>query len=297
MKLILCQPAITRFEWELEVFLTNAKAVGFRLADIVLLFAQSDQSVPQRLAKKYGVEVHVYQDQRENKIYQPSVKPYLWWRYLAEDSSREHEKYFYIDSDVIFRARPDFRTVNATPDRWYCSDTVGYLSLDYIRQCRDGPTVLSRMAEIVGVTTESLETINHNSGGAQWVIKDPSAEYWGKVYRDSVRLYEYLLASGSDIQVWTAEMWAQLWNMMYFNIGPMVSPELAFCWPTDPVDRWGQVKLLHNAGVTPDDDQLFFKGQYTDRTPFGDDLNFVDPARCSVKYVDAIKAVMIDGNT
>lgn len=34
------------------------------------------------------------------------------------------------------------------------------------------------MANIVNVTVESLETINTNSGGAQWVINRPKANYW-----------------------------------------------------------------------------------------------------------------------
>lgn len=291
MKLILCQPAIERFEWELETFITNAESVGFKPKDIVLLFAHADDAIPERLAQKYGVTVHVYDDQRTDKSYQPSIKPYLWWRYLAEDDKRERGKYFYCDSDIIFRAKPDFRQLRATTNRWYCSDCNGYLNLDYIRHCSDGDAVLNGMAHIVGVSVESLETINGNSGGAQWVIKNPPAGYWRKVYKDSITLYKYLAQTGSDIQVWTAEMWSQLWNMMYFNIGPQISHELDFCWPTDPLIRWDKTKIMHNAGVTVDDRDLFFKGQYVDRTPFDDDLSFVAPGKCSAKYVDAIKAV------
>ena len=84
---------------------------------------------------------------------------------------------------------------------------------------------------------------------------------------------------------------------MYFNIGPMISHELAFCWPTDPVAHWDEVKIMHNAGVTPDDAKLFFKGQYTKRSPFADDLSYVDQSRCSARYVDAVKAVDTDDNS
>lgn len=91
MKLILCQPAIVRFEWELEVCLTNLKKVGFDLGDVVLLFTRHDPTIPDYLAEKYGVEVNEYADTRGDKSYIPSVKPWLWWQYLAEDSSREAE--------------------------------------------------------------------------------------------------------------------------------------------------------------------------------------------------------------
>ena len=79
--------------------------------------------------------------------------------------------------------------------------------------------------------------------------------------------------------------------MMYFNIGPVISDELDFCWATDPVKRWNETKIMHNAGVAGDMHDLFFKGKYTDRVPFGDDLSFVDKLKCSYKYVQAIKAV------
>ena len=59
--------------------------------------------------EKYGVEVHVYEDSRDDKEYIPSIKPYLWWKYLEENPKRENERYMYIDSDVIFRKKINFR--------------------------------------------------------------------------------------------------------------------------------------------------------------------------------------------
>ena len=101
MKIILCQPAIKRFEWELEVCLTNLQSVGFDMKDVILLFTVHNSKVTETLANKYGVEVHTYTDKRADKQYIPSVKPWLWWQFLAEDPERENEDYFYFDSDVI----------------------------------------------------------------------------------------------------------------------------------------------------------------------------------------------------
>lgn len=291
MKLILCQPAVQRFKWELEVCLTNLKQVGFDLSSVILLFTKHDMKIPAYLAHKYGVTVHVYEDTRDDKNYIPSVKPWLWWQFLVENPQRERDTYFYFDSDVIFRQKPDFRRLKAAPDRWLCSDTNGYLNLDYLRHCHNGDELLARMAKIVGVTVPSLETINQNSGGAQWLINQPKAIYWHKVYRDCNRLYRYLQQSKSNVQVWTAEMWAQLWNLLYFNIGPQISPELEFCWATDPLKRWHETKILHNAGVTAQHKDLFFKGNYLHSAPFEADLTFVNPKKCSSKYVAAIHQV------
>lgn len=289
MKYILCQPAIPRFKWELEVCLTNLKAIGIK--DIVLLFSEQDVSIPKYFEETYKVETHVYPDNRDNKQYIPSIKPYLWWQYLKEDPSRENGRYLYLDSDVIFREKIDLRKLPKRSDVWYCSDCNGYLNLDYIRSCTNGSMILSRMAQIVGVTVESLETINTNSGGAQWVITAPKATYWKKVYEDSNKLYAYLKGVDSTIQKWTAEMWAQLWNMMFFNIGPLVHKELAFCWATDPISQWTEKKIYHNAGVTAADTDLFFKGSFVDDDPFNKDLSFVNDKKCSKKYVEAIKRV------
>ena len=290
MKYILCQPAINRFKWELEVCLTNLKKLGIK--DIVLLFSRHDDQIPIFFEKEYGVEVHVYDDLRDDKEYIPSIKPYLWWKYLEEDHSRENDRYFYIDSDVIFNKRINLRKLPSKDDVWYCSDCCSYLSLDYIRSCENGEKILKDMANIVNVTVESLETINTNSGGAQWVINRPKANYWKKVYLDSNRLYRYLRGQKTNIQIWTAEMWAQLWNMMYFNIGPKVHEELDFCFATDPIKKVKEVKILHNAGVTTNDEDLFFKGRYVTSTPFDEDLSFVNKKKCSYAYVKAIKAVV-----
>lgn len=293
MKYILCQPATNRFKWELDVCLTNLKSHGIK--NIVLLFQKWDDDIPVYFENKYGVETHVYEDLRNDKSYIPSIKPYLWWQYLTGDPSREKGKYFYMDSDVIFREKLDFRKLPVKDDVWYCSDCNGYLNVDYIRNCTNGEQVLNDMASIVGVTVESLETINSNSGGAQWLIKNPTAEYWKKVYEDSNKIYNYFKNLDSNIQKWTAEMWAQLWNMMYFNIGPKVVDEMEFCWATDPLHRWHETKIMHNAGVTDDDKDLFFKGKYVDISPFEDDLSFVSKDKVSSKYVEAIEKVINHG--
>lgn len=285
MKYIFCQPANEKFKWQLQVVLHNLKKHDIKPKDIVLLFLQENSEVV-RYFEQLGYEVHAYSGANIN--YLPAVKPFLWAEYLKEDHSRENETYFYLDSDVIFRDKIDFRKARAKEDVWLCSDCNSYLNLDYIRQCENGEQILNDMAQIVGVTIESLETINNNSGGAQWLIKNPKAEYWEKVYLDSIKLYKYLSKTQSNIQTWTAEMWAQLWNMMYFNIGAKVHSELDFCWATDDIKKWNKVKIYHDAGVTQEEKDLFFKGEYNNKAPFEDNLSFVNKKKCSYKYVQEI---------
>lgn len=280
----MCQPAINRFAWELEVSLTRMKSLG--IDDIVLLFSKHNNTIPNYLRDKYSIEVHVYDDNRKDKTYIPSIKPYLWAKFLQEDSSRENETYFYLDSDVIFREVPE---VIQNDNIWYGSDCSSYLSVEYIDS--KGVGILEQMCRLMGIDPNVIR--KHNPVcGAQWIIKNPTYEYWLKVYNDSIKLYAYLnsiVACG--IQKWTAEMWAQLWNAYYFGIYPETSKELDFCWATDNIDKYYETKIYHNAGVLESNSNLFFKGKYVYKSPFKDDLSFVDKDKASSKYVEAIKEV------
>jgi hypothetical protein len=294
MKYLLCQPAIQRFEWELEVCINRLKKLGIQ--DITLLFTQGDPAIPKRLKEQYQVEVHVYKDDRADKHYIPSVKPYLWMRYLEEDLNRENETYFYLDSDVLLRGIPD---VIPTENTWYASDCTSYIGIDYIDS--KGADLLDRMCGEIGVDS-SLIRENNPVGGAQWVIKHPTYDYWKKVYEDSIKLYKFLLSIESEyirkngpgytpVQKWTAEMWAQLWNVYHFGKDVKTDGELDFCWPTDDVKRYYETKLYHNAGVLDDNQKLFFKGKYISHSPFNDDLSGVDSSKASIEYVHAIQEV------
>ncbi|EMG27070.1 bacteriophage protein [Listeria fleischmannii 1991] len=285
MKALLAQPAKVRFEWELEICIRSLLEHG--ISDIVLLFSKDNDEVVKRIQTYYPVQCYVYEDNREDKSYIPSIKPYLWYRYLQEFPEAEKETYFYLDADCVLTESIDFSTMKYKENCWIGSDCSHYLNADYILS--KGNEILEKMAQIVGVSVESILSINELSAGAQWIIDKPSATYWYKVYQDSNKLYHYLNGLSSDIQKWTAEMWAQLWNVLYFDKKVEISKELDFCWATDPIEYWDQHKIYHNAGVVDDKQDLFFKGKYVYRTPFQDDLSFVNPSKCSYKYVELLK--------
>ncbi|SFP81038.1 hypothetical protein SAMN05421839_1774 [Halolactibacillus halophilus] len=241
--------------------------------------------MPLYLQETYGVETHVYSDDRHDKSYIPSVKPYLWMRYLQEDPSRENETYFYLDSDVLLREIPK---VKPTKNKWIASACESYLSVDYI-DSKD-TSLLEDMCNAIDVNPEVIHK-NNPIGGAQWAIKHPTLEYWEKVYHDSITLYKLLDKSNTDIQKWTAEMWAQLWNVYHFGKDVKVTEEMNFSWPTDPVEKYAETKIFHNAGVVDDHQNLFFKGKYVNQTPFKDSFEHVNQDKASYEYVKAIREV------
>lgn len=296
MRYLLAQPAQLRFQWELDVALTNILTLD-KGADIVVLLArfmgEPSDAVYEHITRRYpSVEVHMYDDTRPDKSYAPTIRPFLWYCYLSEDPSRENDTYFQIDCDVIFRELPDWSKVPYSPKTWFGSDCGGYIDYDYIKSCRNGEQIATDFASIIGVPRHVIEKTQ--GVGAQWVLVKPLAAYWLKVLDDSVKLYYYLQGVDSNIQKWTAEMWAQLYNAPYFGINQKICPELDFCRPTDNVKMWDTVKILHNAGVIGEAAEImFYKGKYVNETPFGKDHSYVRRDKASIKYVEAINSVML----
>ena len=269
------------------MLLTNIRQ--FTEMEVVLLFSEHDFTVPMHFRKKYGCSVFTFTDNRDDKTYIPAIRPYLWWQYLAANPEAENETYLYIDSDIIFREWLDFATLVSSPNVWIGSNCSGYINYDYLIKCKNGPAIVSRMAEICGITVEAMKTVP--GIGAQLIITNPTAAFWERSYRDSNTLYGYLNGLDSNVQKWTAEMWAQLWGMAREGKTLLMPHEMDFCRPTDDIAEWDKVKIMHNAGVTGLD-KLFFKGKYVDIQPFGEDFSQVPRDKVSYKYVQAIEKVV-----
>ena len=214
------QPAVLRFEWEIEVAIYALFKIGIAKEDIVILFSKHSNEVVKNI-EKLGVNVHVYDDKRFNVSYIPSIKPYLMYRYLEEDRLREKETYFFMDSGVI--VKEEIKINNPSEGVWYGSDCGGYLNYDYTAQCEDGQQLIKDMAEIVGISIDDVKRINKNSIGAQYIMSNPTSEYFKKVYEDSIKLWLYVKDRQTNYQKWCQEMVATLWNMPYFEKMPIVS--------------------------------------------------------------------------
>lgn len=289
MKILCAAPAIPRFEWEVQVLLASIR----RLTDmeVVLLFTEHDFTVPAHFRKKPGVSVSVYSDRRDDKDYIPSVRPYLLWQYLAEDPAREQEQYFYIDSDIIFRAWIDCATLGANEGNVVGSTCDSYIGLAYIEQCQRGPEIAAKIAEICGTTVEAMRGVP--GIGAHLVLTNPTAAFWQRSYEDSNEIYHYLEGVDTNVQKWTAEMWAQVFGWVREGKTLVVSQELGFCLPTDPIEKWDTVNILHNAGILADKShEYFFKGQYVNYSPLGRNFDFVRRDKCTYRYIEAIQNVL-----
>ena len=208
------------------------------------------------------------------------------YRYLEEDRLREKETYFFMDSDVI--VKEEIKIKDPLEGVWYGSDCGGYLNYDYIAQCEDGQQLIKDMAEIVGISIDDVKRMNKNSIGAQYIMSKPTSEYFKKVYEDSIKLWLYVKDRQTNYQKWCQEMVATLWNMPYFEKMPRVSKDMEFTWATDDIKKWDENKIYHNAGVTNDMKDMFFKGDYINKDPFNEDFSHINRNKASYEYTKLI---------
>lgn len=315
MKFITMHPALLRFYWEDCTWVTNLLNLGVSREDIVIVTTDLKDKVgvdyPQKIKDIYGVQVFEYKDTRPQKAlnYAPSIKPFLWTQLLTYNPEMAQYDYMITDSDVIFREIPNFNKTPVNAHTWYGSDTEGYTGVTYMDE--KGSDFLERIAPVLGISKEDFWFYKGRGVGAQWVISKPRLDYWQDVYVKSYTLFE--VATGMEAeykaryakegrpdfypyQSWVAEMTATLYLCKKYGITPVISHELDFDWSSDlesmvqPQHR----KIIHNAGIVPEEAEekhLLWKGQYTDHTPLGTDLSWVNKDYVSHEYADAIMAV------
>jgi hypothetical protein len=296
MKFICAQPAIDYYTWQVEVMINNFVKNGINPGDIHILCSY-DQNVPENwktLQKTYSdVGFYFYTDTREEYSYIPSVYFNLLKQHLKAHPQLEETTLFLHDSDIIFTKPVDFKSMEHDKI-WYMSDTVGYIGTQYI--LTKGDDVYLGMCNVIGMDPLIPKLLNSNSGGAQYIVKNSSYEYWDKVEKDSIKLYKYFndiephwKGQGHSIQKWTAGMWSLLWNAWLFGNETKVDKRLDFCWATDNIQRWDEAPIFHNAGVTPERKELFFKGEFINTDPYTNiDLNKYSKEYCSYNYVKEI---------
>jgi hypothetical protein len=301
MKWISAQPATIYYAWQVEVYINNFVENGVSPADIHVLFLV-DGEIPNEikvLQRNYPfIAFHFYIDNRLDKSYIPSIYFNAVKQHFKSHPELENEIIMFHDSDTIL-LKPFEQSWELLGNKtWYFSDTNSYINYDYIMH--KGEDVYQRMLDIVGIDGIIPKICNSNSGGAQHLIKNSTYSFWNKVEKDSIQLYkmfcdtEHLYQKKHEndypIQKWTAGMWSLLWNSWYFGNEVKVTDKLNFCWATDKIEDSEGKQFLHNAGVTEDRQDLFFKGNYTNTLPYNRNLRISD-VYCSDEYYKCIQRV------
>lgn len=297
MRFISAQPDDDYFVWQLQVQMNNFRKHNIEKDAVILISYDEQRGLNENIKKlmdQTSASIYVFPDKRTSdfKRYIPTIRAHLLKQYY--DTNPTPSDTFYHDSDILFIELPDFNTLSKS-NKLLVSDTVDYIGAKYIKSKGDG--LLEEMCAIVGIDPNYVENMEKQSGGAQYFIpKDFHMNYafWDKIEKDSLDLYIHMIKTSDKytpshpIQSWTADMWAILWNFWKSGIQTDISKELEFSWPTYGIDSWNMFKIFHNAGVTPDRKELFYKGDFVHKSPFESKHENVSEVYCSYKYVQEI---------
>jgi hypothetical protein len=302
MKFISAQPDSMYFIWQLELQMYNFRNLGIE-KDAIILFSFNEEEGINPNALKFSYEtdavVIFIPDKRDSSLknYISTIRPHIlksFFELYASQISHGHD-IFYHDSDILFRLLPDFKVLS-NEGKIALSDTISYIGSAYIKSKGEG--LLEEMCASINIDPILVEKNNDNSGGAQYFIPKNiplTYSFWDKVEKDSQTLYTLMNDTSSKynpshpIQSWTADMWALLWSFWNLGYETAISKELSFSWPTYDIGEWEKHNIYHNAGVTPDRKDLFYKGAYTTTSPINLLHKNVNDKFCSFKYVEVMK--------
>lgn len=299
------QPDVQYFHWQVEVMIHNFIKHGINPNWIEVLFAieNNPSSELTKLREKYPyVRFFTYpRTVSDNFGYIPILRPDILEQHFTKYPELRGEVILYHDSDIIFRELPDFDSLHDDM-YWYFSDTISYIGADYIKS--KGDDLLPKLCELSNVDQTLVEANQENSGGAQYLTKGLSAEFWKRVKESALYMYKYMseretserlklnteeLKAYNPIQKWCADMWAVYWTALDMGANVRISPELSFSWGSSSLEEYNQHNIMHNAGVTAEsNNSLFFKGDFINKSPFTADFSNLNKNTASYKYIEAI---------
>ena len=315
LTLMCVQPCILYYAWQIEVMLKNFQELGIsEKFDVHCLFAVPKEengreqfvSHIQKVEAAYGhiAKFYYYLDTREYPIhYISSVRPNILKQHFKAHPELSQQAVFYHDCDVIFTKFPDFLSGLLEDDNWYVSDTVGYIGYKYI--VSKGEDVLNKMCEIVGIHPDLVKDREEQSGGAQYLMKGVDWIFFEKMEKDCERMFKEITDLNNikkqadpqyhELQIWTSDMWAILWNAWLRGYTTKIIPEMDFCWATDQKEKWEQKYIFHNAGVVGESrETVFYKADYRNNLPYLENGPKYDANRASFLYFQKIKEIGVD---
>jgi hypothetical protein len=328
LRFISAQPCTEYYLWQVESLIQNFMAMGVNPNQIDIVCYKENGVLPDtwsKLANHYPARFLFYNDTRKSRHYVSSIRPNILKQHWERFPELKDEVIFYHDCDIIFTKRPISWITEEmmTDDKWYGSDTRSYISHDYI--ISKGEQVLDKMCEIVEIDKEVVRLNELNCIGAQYLMKCIDYQFWDDVERDCERLFKEitdlqpqfekiwidkmvsenlgylkdgkLYQNGQDseewryheLQIWTADMWAVLWNGWKRGYETIVHGNFKFSWATSSEDDFYNTNIFHNAGAT-NNKELFYKCDYMKILPYNLSLTIKDQT-ASKKYYQWIQEV------
>lgn len=294
LRFMCAQPATPYYVWQVEVMLNNFLQMGVNLnrVDIICSIPNScncervkSDKIPDawlKLTTNYAARFFFYEDTRQQKNYQSSIRPNILKQHWQAHSYLKEQAIFYHDCDIIFTKPPsNWITKDMINDEdWYGSDTKWYIAHTYIKS--KGQDVLDAMCEIMNLNEKLILDNELNSIGSQYLMKNIDYAYWDRVEKDSEKLFTEITKLNNqkqeinpdyhELQIWCADMWAVLWGAWRLGYKTICHLNFNFSWATSNEDDYNNANIMHNAGVTNNKTGLFYKSDYINEYPYNKDL-------------------------
>jgi hypothetical protein len=311
MRYVCAQPCTDYYVWQVESLIQNFMAMGINPNQIDIVCYKENGVLPDawsKLANHYPARFLFYDCTRETRHYISSIRPNILKQHWERFPELKDEVIFYHDCDITFTKPPTSWITEEmlTDDKWYGSDTQFYISAEYIRG--KGEIILDAMCDIVGIDKELVISNEMNCIGAQYLMKGIDADYWAECEKDSERLFKEITDLNNEIkketpnyhelQIWTADMWSVLWNGWKRGYETVVHENFLFSWGTSSEEDYNKTNIFHNAGVTDNKSELFYKCDYMNCLPYNLSLH-IKAETASKKYYEWIqevgkKSILID---
>jgi len=314
LRFICAQPSTIYYAWQVEVMINNFIEMGVNPNFIDVVSTKKSGFISDewlKLCEHFNnVRFFFYEDLRENKNYISSIRPNILKQHFKKNPYLKDEIIFYHDCDILLTKPIDEWICCAmySDDNWYGSDCRWYIGHDYILS--KGNDILAKMCDIIGIKKEVIKENELNSIGAQYLMKGITHYFWDKVEKDSEILFKEITELNDEkiiedrrtmppgeertpyhpLQIWCADMWAVLWNGWKMGYKTIPSSKFDFTWATGTKTEFEKNNIFHNAGIVNGDVDRFYKGKYTDKLPYGDELNIIEDS-ASLEYWKYIQSV------
>lgn len=302
MRYICCQPSNIYYSWQVDTmiysFINNG--INQEQIDIVFSIKSANENSCLYLLDKYpNVNFYFYPDTRKSVKYISSVRPYTLKKHFYKYPELYKGTFMYHDCDIALTKPLEIDNYLCGCDQTcYLSDTISYIGHNYILS--KGQDVLDLMCSVANIDKELVKQNEANSGGAQYILKNIDYTFWEEVEIDCENLFYEVVKLNTKkvaeddrhhpLQIWCADMWAVLWNLWKRDRKTKIIKELNFTWATEPINKWGENSIFHNAGINNNKDNAFYKANYISKIP-PNDLE-INPTLTSYKYYELVKNIL-----
>jgi len=323
--IVSAQPDDLLFCWTLRVQLHQFRQIGWSKYYQILLFTPSDRIDKPRdqhwvdLINDYPEAKFFFYPDKQNFLntihafsYIPLLRPHILEQHWKKYPELKEATVLYTDSDVLYLSLLPLNETILDNDTCYLSNTAAYNSASYFdSKAKDvlpeklesykKRDVLQECLSFFSLTRNTAVENENKTGGAQYILKNIDAQFWVDVSWGIIQILvhlrtvndKYFESENKGFQSWCADMWSVLWTLWKRSQQTETPSFMDFAWATDPISKWNEVFIYHDAGATNETD-LFNKrnSNYVNniKTPYDDDLSYVNKDFCSSGYVKAIIA-------